>query len=162
MGIYRVRRDAPGLAVATVERIDGVVCAQLALDGVRVADADTVIPPGQGEAALEAVLDEGRLALSAELLGAMAEVLDITLEYLRTRKQFGRALSGFQALQHRAADLAGQVETTRSVVQASARVFDQTADPIRRRIAASRAKARASAGAIEVINACVQLHGGIA
>ncbi|MDF3943973.1 acyl-CoA dehydrogenase family protein [Achromobacter denitrificans] len=162
LGIYRVRRDAPGLAVATVERIDGVVCAQLALEGVRVADADTVIPPAQGEAALEAVLDEGRLALSAELLGAMAEVLDITLEYLRTRKQFGRALSSFQALQHRAADLAGQVETTRSVVQASARVFDQTADPIRRRIAASRAKARASAGAIEVINACVQLHGGIA
>ncbi|MCW0206710.1 MAG: acyl-CoA dehydrogenase family protein [Achromobacter sp.] len=162
LGIYRIRRDAPGLTIAEVERIDGIVCAELAFEDVRAEAADTVIPPEQGAAALEEVLDEGRLALSAELLGAMAEVLHLTLDYMRTRKQFGRAISGFQALQHRAADLAGQVEATRSAVQAAARVFDQTADPVRRRIAASRAKASASAGAIEVITACVQLHGGIA
>jgi alkylation response protein AidB-like acyl-CoA dehydrogenase len=106
-------------------------------------------------------LEVAALASSAYLLGAMDRVFGLTLEYLKTREQFGRKIGTFQALQHRSADLKIQLELTRAVVNAAARTMDDTTDPRVRRTAVSRAKARASEAASIMTRGCIQLHGGI-
>jgi alkylation response protein AidB-like acyl-CoA dehydrogenase len=84
-----------------------------------------------------------------------------TLDYLRTRKQFGRAIGSFQALQHRAADLQVQIALTRASVESAAVTLDAGAAASVRRAAVSRAKARASDAAMLVTRQAIQLHGGI-
>jgi alkylation response protein AidB-like acyl-CoA dehydrogenase len=91
----------------------------------------------------------------------MDRVFGITLEYLKTREQFGRKIGSFQALQHRSADLKIQLSLTRAVVDAAARTMDQSKDARERRAAVSRAKARASDAASIMTRGCIQLHGGI-
>ena len=160
--IYLVDRDAPGLTIQRIRRVDGRQWADLCFANTVLSKNATVIEPGVADSVLETVQDEARLALSAELLGSASEVLALTLEYMRIRQQFGKPLSSFQALQHRAVDLAIQVELTRSAVQEAARVFDTDSSARNRSIAASRAKARSSSAALAVIQGCIQLHGGIA
>lgn len=161
-GIYQVEKNDPGLQITYQQRIDGLFWAELTLSDIKVNTQFIVIDPAHGESVLNDVLDEGRLVLSAELVGAMSEIFKITLDYMRTRKQFGSAIGSFQALQHRAVDLAALIEITRSVVLRSAQIFDETNHSVHRGIAASQAKARASSSAIDVISGCIQLHGGIA
>jgi alkylation response protein AidB-like acyl-CoA dehydrogenase len=91
----------------------------------------------------------------------MDRVFGITMEYLKTREQFGRKIGSFQALQHRSADLKIQLELTRAVVNAAARTMDETTDARVRQAAVSRAKARASDAASIMTRGCIQLHGGI-
>jgi alkylation response protein AidB-like acyl-CoA dehydrogenase len=79
--------------------------------------------PGEGRAALDAALDEARIALSAEMLGAADTLFHRTLDYLRVRKQFGRAIGSFQALQHRAVDLHVQLELSRAAVNRAANMM---------------------------------------
>src|SRR5690606_13952479 len=78
--IYQVERDAPGLTIQRVRRVDGRSWADLSFADTVLSDGATVIEPGEAEAVLDAVLDEARLALSAELLGSASEVLAQTLE----------------------------------------------------------------------------------
>lgn len=160
--IYQVDRDAPGLTIQRIRRVDGRQWADLCFANTVLSEDATVIEPGLADAVLQTVQDEARLTLSAELLGAASEVLALTLEYMRIRQQFGKPLSSFQALQHRAVDLAIQVELMRSAVQDAARVFDTDSNARNRSIAASRVKARSSSAALAVIQGCIQLHGGIA
>ena len=101
------------------------------------------------------------MGVSAYLLGAMDRVFGITMEYLKTREQFGRKIGTFQALQHRSADLKVQLELTRATVNAAARTQDESHDPNVRKAAVSRAKARASDAASLMTRQCIQLHGGI-
>ena len=91
----------------------------------------------------------------------MDRVFGITLEYLKTREQFGKKIGSFQALQHRSADLKIQLELTRATVNAAARTMDESTDARERRAAVSRAKARASDAASIMTRGCIQLHGGI-
>ena len=92
----------------------------------------------------------------------MERCLDMTLEYLRTRKQFGRAIGSFQALQHRAVDLWVQKELARAAVASAARTLDDaSASPLARSAAASGAKARATHAALLMSTQAVQLHGAI-
>jgi alkylation response protein AidB-like acyl-CoA dehydrogenase len=106
-------------------------------------------------------LEVATMATSAYLLGVMDRVFGITLEYLKTREQFGRKIGSFQALQHRSADLKIQVALTRATVNAAAATQDNAADAPERKAAVSRAKARASDAASVVTRGCIQLHGGI-
>jgi len=116
----------------------------------------------RAEAVLLRALDQARVAAGAELLGVMARALEVSVQYIGMREQFGRPIGSFQALQHRAANLLIQVELTRAVVMQSAAVADtHGADPRRLGAAASQAKARASSAALEVTKGCIQLHGGI-
>ena len=101
------------------------------------------------------------MGVSAYLLGLMDRVFGITMEYLKTREQFGRKIGTFQALQHRSADLKVQLELTRATVNAAARTQDESHDPNVRKAAVSRAKARASDAASLMTRQCIQLHGGI-
>ncbi len=151
-----------GLNVTMQARVDGGFWGELRFEGAEVAAAQVLAGPARAHAVLERALDLGRIAEAAELLGVMAKALETSVAYIAMREQFGRAIGSFQALQHRAADLLIQVELTRSVVLQSAAAADTHGDDTRRlAIAASQAKARASAAALEVTKACIQLHGGI-
>lgn len=107
------------------------------------------------------LLDDAALATAAFLLGGMERAFAMTLDYLKTRQQFGRIIGTFQALQHRAADLAMQTALARASVESAAAALDAGAAGDARRAAVSRAKARASEAAMLVTRQCIQLHGGI-
>ncbi|MBX9751658.1 MAG: acyl-CoA/acyl-ACP dehydrogenase [Roseococcus sp.] len=108
-------------------------------------------------AALTEGLDRAALATAAALLGGMETAFAMTLDFLRTRQQFGKIIGTFQALQHKAADAKMQIALTRAAVEQAAAALDDGLPSH----AASRAKARASEAAMLVQQACVQLHGGI-
>ena len=151
-GLMLVAADAPGVSLSLEQTQDGGTFGTLVLDnalGIPVA----------GD--LTAALDEAALATAAYLLGVMDRAFAITLDYLKTRQQFGRAIGSFQALQHRAADLKIQVALTRASVEAAAAVLDAGATGPVRQAAVSRAKARASEAAMVVCRQAIQLHGGI-
>ncbi len=151
-GLALVDRAAPGVHLRSAQTQDGGTVAT-----VTFTDAPAEALPGDAAEALEAAA----LATAAYLLGAMDRVFGITLEYLKTREQFGRKIGSFQALQHRAADLKIQLSLTRATVNAAARTMDESKDARTRRAAVSRAKARASDAASLMTRGCIQLHGGI-
>ncbi|WP_149536575.1 acyl-CoA dehydrogenase family protein [Siccirubricoccus phaeus] len=111
--------------------------------------------------ALEAALEEAALLTGAYLLGGMERAFAMTLDYLKTRSQFGRIIGTFQALQHRAADLKMQLALTRASIESAAATLDAGATGDARRAAVSRAKARAAEASLRVTRECIQLHGGI-
>lgn len=166
VGLFRVGKDAQ-ISIAPSQAADGSAFASVRFDGVRLPAAARIGRPGEGRAALDAALDEARIALSAEMLGAAETMFERTLDYLRVRKQFGRALGSFQALRHRAVDLYVQIELSRAAVARAARIFDATADQpnfaaAERAAAASACKARLSEAALVIAREAVQLHGAIA
>ena len=105
VGLYHVPRDAPGVTLEVRPYTDGTFCGTVRFDHVAAEAANVVAKPGRGERALDAALEDARVAVSAEMLGLMRQAHAMTLDYLRTRKQFGKAIGSFQALQHRAVDL---------------------------------------------------------
>lgn len=152
-GLALVERHAPGVSLQIETTQDGGNLGTLTLDG-----APGAAVPGDAAAAL----DEATLATAAYLLGAMERAFAITLDYMKTRQQFGRAIGSFQALQHRAADLKIQIALTRASVEAAAACLDNhSSAPAQRRASVSRAKARASDAAMLVTRQCIQLHGGV-
>jgi len=148
-----VATHAKGVTLAIERTQDGGQFGTLTLDG---AAYEAV-----GPADFTAARDAATLATAAYLLGVMQRAFAITLDYLRTRQQFGRPIGSFQALQHRAADLKIQVELTRASVEAAAQALDDAVTPRQRRAAVSRAKARAAEAAMLVTRQAIQLHGGI-
>jgi len=162
LGLYLVHSDAPGLTVTPHKRVDGCTWSELALKGVAVDAGHLVASPAVASGTLERVLDEGRFALSAELLGLMSRALELSIDYIKVREQFGRKIGSFQALQHRAVDLFVLVELSRGVVRQTAQRLDEAGiDPAARALAVSQAKARCSDAALKVTKGCIQLHGGI-
>ncbi|HEY8290589.1 MAG TPA: acyl-CoA dehydrogenase family protein, partial [Acetobacteraceae bacterium] len=149
-GLALVDRAAPGVHLELTRTQDGGNFGTLTLD-----QAPAKLFDGNADRALEIAT----LATSAYLLGAMDRVFGITLDYLRTREQFGRKIGSFQALQHRSADLKIQVSLARAVVNAAAAAQDEATDAAIRKAAVSRAKARASEAASSVTRGCIQLLG---
>lgn len=160
VGLFHVPRDAQGSSVETRFFTDGTPCTKITLARVQVGGDDVVAAPGKGEAALDAALDEARVVVSAEMLGLSRAALDITLDYLRQRKQFGKAIGSFQALQHRAVDLYVTTQIMQSAVDRAARTFE-AADARERALIASACKARCSDGALAVAKEAIQMHGAI-
>ncbi len=151
-GCVLVECQAPGVSV-TIERTqDG---GNFGLLSLREAPCTPVAHSAV------AALDEAALATAAYLLGVMERAFAITLDYLRTRQQFGRPIGSFQALQHRAADLKIQIALTRASVESAAARLDASAAPAIRQAAVSRAKARAAEASLLVTRQAIQLHGGI-
>lgn len=112
-------------------------------------------------AALTEALDRAALLTAASLLGGMEAAFTMTLDYLRTRQQFGKIIGTFQSLQHKAADAKMQVALTRAAVEQAASMLDDGLTGPAASALVSRAKARASEAGMLVQQACVQLHGGI-
>jgi alkylation response protein AidB-like acyl-CoA dehydrogenase len=140
ISLYLVPAKTKGVYVRGAPAIDGGRVAEVVLDGVTLPADALVGAEGQGHAVLERAVGRGVLALSAESLGAMEAAKAATLEYLRTRKQFGTLIGSFQALQHRMADLLLEIEQARSAVINAAAAIDD-ADRATRERALSAAKA---------------------
>ena len=160
--VYWITRDAAGLGCELEPLADGSASASLTFHAVGAAHGARIASATSAHAALQLALDHATLAASAELLGLMDCALDMTLEYLRTRVQFGKPIGSFQALQHRAVDLYMQKELTRAAVNAAAATLDDPAcTAARRSAAASGAKARASEAALAICGEALQMHGAI-
>jgi alkylation response protein AidB-like acyl-CoA dehydrogenase len=150
-----VSRGAPGLTLATTQTVDGRKLATLTL---KDTPGDLVPARQSSRDAVDALHSLALFALSAELLGVMEKAQEVTFDYLRIRKQFGKLIGSFQALQHKAVDIYIRTETTRSLVfQIAANNDPYRIDPA----LAVAAKAKASEDALFVTQACIQLHGGI-
>ena len=151
-GLARIDAGAAGLRLDLARLQDGGQTATLDLDGAPAAPI-----PGDPADAIE----DATLATAAMLLGVMEQAFAITLDFLKTRQQFGKPIGSFQALQHKAADLKLQVELTRASVESAAATVDAGAPLAQRQAAVSRAKARAAAAGMLVTRQAVQLHGGV-
>jgi alkylation response protein AidB-like acyl-CoA dehydrogenase len=157
--LFAVEKGAAGLT-ATPERLaDASIAARLSFEGVEV-DADAVIcEVDQGWTGLSRILATGRAGASAEMLGVGGGALDLTIGYLKERKQFGVPIGSFQALQHRAAHLYAEMEVARAAVLKAQQLLDAD-DPGAER-AALVAKAMTGLAATLAVQEGVQMHGGI-
>jgi alkylation response protein AidB-like acyl-CoA dehydrogenase len=151
--------DAPGVRVREERQADGSFSGAITLSG---ATGMLLVEAPHGGDILQSALDVARVAVSAELLGIADAALGLTLDYLRQRKQFGRPIGTFQALQHRAVDMWMARELTSAAVDAAVSVYaNPRADVRARSIAATSAKARAALAVPQVCKSALQLHGAI-
>ncbi len=157
--LYAVAKDAPGLTINYEQRVDGGFYGHLTFDDTPVGEQ--VATAAVAEHILERVLDQGRVAASAELLGVMTRALEISVDYISQRVQFDKPIGSFQVLQHRAVDLFVLTEISRSVLLQTAALYDSDADDKARAVAASQVKARCSDAALTVGKDAIQFHGGI-
>jgi alkylation response protein AidB-like acyl-CoA dehydrogenase len=150
-----VARDAPGLTLTTTQTVEG---RKLATLGLSDTPADLIAPHPSSPNAVEVLHHLALFALAAELLGVMEKAQEITFDYLRIRKQFGKPIGSFQALQHQAVNTYIRTEATRSLVfQVAAANEPHRIEPA----LAIATKAKASEDAMAVTEACIQLHGAI-
>ncbi|KQP22828.1 acyl-CoA dehydrogenase family protein [Pseudorhodoferax sp. Leaf267] len=155
-----VPRDAQGLRVTDYRTYDGQRGADLAFADVRVPASAAIGPVGKGWDLLEWVTDYGVALLCAEAVGAIEQANALTLDYLKTRKQFGVPIGTFQVLQHRMADMYIHQEQARSITTLAA-VKVQTAAPEERRKLVSAAKVRVGKAMQFVGQQAIQMHGGM-
>lgn len=159
IGLFLVEKGAANLQLHGTPAIDGTRVAEIALDGVEVGSDAVLGTPGACFEAIEHVMARAIVMLAGEAVGAMDVAVETTVEYLKTRKQFGRALSQFQVLQHRAVDMRIALEQAKSLaVLAAARLNEPRAV---REQAISAAKAGIGQHARKVGEEAIQLHGGI-
>jgi alkylation response protein AidB-like acyl-CoA dehydrogenase len=157
VSLFAVERESPGVSLSAYRTLDGITAAEVELAG---APGTLIGAEGAAFAGLAAAFDQGLAARCAEAVGALQAILDATVEYTKTRQQFGVPIGRFQALQHRMADMLIHVEQARSMSYLAAM---QAAEP------PGRERRRALAAAKVVVgNACrfvgqqaVQLHGGM-
>ena len=157
--LFAVPRDAGGLAVENVALVDSSKAARLTFENVEL-DADAVIGEVDGGwTRLQRALDSGRAGAAAELVGIAAGASAMTLDYLRQRKQFGKVIGEFQALQHRAAHLYCEIEIARAAAYKAAQLLDSADESAE--LYVSVAKAKAADVASLAVREGVQMHGGI-
>ncbi|HXQ53455.1 MAG TPA: acyl-CoA dehydrogenase family protein [Stellaceae bacterium] len=160
IALFLVEGTAQGLSRRPYPTQDGMRAAEISLASVRVP-ADSVLgEPGTALGAIERVIDEAIAALCAEAVGAMAALADLTVEYLKTRRQFGVAIGSFQALQHRAADMRIALEQARSMTL-FATMMAGSDDADERGKAMAAAKVQVGRSGKLVGQQAIQLHGGI-
>ena len=157
--LFAVDPKAAGVTVERTVMVDAHNAAQVRFDRVRLDQTAVVGSVGAGSALLDAVLDCGRAVLAAQMLGIADEVFARTCDYLKQRKQFGRFIGEFQALQHRAAHLYTEIEITRASVIKALQALDAQDSNAWRHV--SVAKARAGMTTTLAVQEAVQMHGGI-
>jgi alkylation response protein AidB-like acyl-CoA dehydrogenase len=157
--LFAVEKEAAGLSMEATRLVDSAMAAHVKLDGVQV-DADAVIGDVDGGwSVLSKMLDAGRAGAAAEMVGVGTGAMDLTFEYLKTRKQFDRMIGEFQALQHRAAHLYGEMEGARSIVLKAQSMLDEGHAKAELYVAAAKAKAGIACNLS--VREGVQLHGGV-
>ncbi|WP_315747588.1 MULTISPECIES: acyl-CoA dehydrogenase family protein [unclassified Bradyrhizobium] len=157
--LFLVDPKAKGVAIERTVMVDAHNAARITFDNVEV-DADHVLGEIDGASAiLDGVLDLGRGAVASEMVGLSEEVFGRTVAYLKERKQFGKLIGEFQALQHRAAQLYIEIEITRAAVLKALQALDS--DPANAAALVAVAKARAGATATRAVQEGVQMHGGM-
>lgn len=157
--LFLVDGKASGLSREKLKTVDSRGVANLTFANVEVG-ADAVLGSAdQGQGILESTLDRARAGLAAEMLGQAMQSFDVTLDYLKTRVQFGQVIGTFQALQHRAAKMFTDLELGRSCVEGALQAIDRDANDVAQ--LASLAKAKVGDLVHLVSNEMVQMHGGI-
>jgi pimeloyl-CoA dehydrogenase small subunit len=157
IGLFLVDPSAAGVTRRGYPTQDGLRAAEVTLSGVRVPQ-DDAIP--NALPAIEHVVDEAIAALCAEAVGCMQAMHETTLEYLKTRQQFGRPIGQFQVLQHRSVDMLVALEQARSMAMFAA-VMAAEEDPTERRRAIAAAKVQIGRSGRHIGQEAIQLHGGI-
>jgi pimeloyl-CoA dehydrogenase small subunit len=160
IGVFLVPGNAKGIAKKTYPTQDGLHAADISFTGVEVGSDAAIGDPENALPLIERVVDEARTAMCAEAVGAMDESLKTTVEYLKTRKQFGVAIGSFQTLQHRAADMFVAVEQARSMSMFATMAADFE-DAKERATAVAAAKVQIGKSLKFVGQQSIQLHGGI-
>ncbi|MGA8053134.1 MAG: acyl-CoA dehydrogenase [Burkholderiales bacterium] len=158
--LFLVDRGAGGLQVRDYRTIDGLRAADIDLVGVTVGTDALLGADGTADAHIERALDRGTAALCAEAVGVMEALNRQTLDYIKTRQQFGQPIGRFQALQHRAADMFVGAEQSKSMAYLAA-MKCTSADAADRRRAVSAAKAYVGKVGRKLAQEAIQLHGGM-
>jgi alkylation response protein AidB-like acyl-CoA dehydrogenase len=157
--LFAVPRDAAGMHADPRRLVDSSLASKMTLEGVEV-DADAVVGEvDQGWAALAPLLASARAGSAAELLGVGQGAMDMTMTYLKQRKQFGQLIGEFQSLQHRAAHLYSELEIARAAVMKAQQLLDE--GNAGAELMVSVAKAKAGQAANLAVREGVQMHGGI-
>jgi pimeloyl-CoA dehydrogenase small subunit len=160
IGVFLVPANAKGVTVKGYPTQDGMRAADIRFEGVEVGADAAIGDPENGLPLIERVVDEARIAMCAEAVGAMDESLKSTVEYLKTRKQFGIAIGQFQTLQHRAADMFVALEQARSM-SIFATMASDFEDAKERSKAVAAAKVQIGKSLKFVGQQSIQLHGGV-
>ncbi|GAA4042988.1 acyl-CoA dehydrogenase family protein [Parerythrobacter jejuensis] len=157
--LFAVPKDATNMSHDAVRLVDSSMATHTTFDAVEL-DGDAVIGEvDNGRAILDAMLDAGRVGSAAEGVGVARGAMDLTVDYLKQRKQFGTLIGEFQALQHRAAHLYSEVEIARAAVIKAQQLLDGDSD--KASLMASVAKAKVAKTAGLAVREGVQMHGGI-
>ncbi|MCA1661099.1 MAG: acyl-CoA dehydrogenase, partial [Novosphingobium sp.] len=157
--LFAVSKDAGGLSHDSVRLVDGSMASHLKLDRVEL-DGDAVIGEVDGgRSVLNQVLNAGRVGAAAEQTGVASGAMDMTVDYLKQRKQFGKLIGEFQALQHRAAHLYSEVEIARAAVIKAQQLLDGGSERADLMVSVAKAKAGRACGL--AVKEGVQMHGGI-
>jgi len=159
--LFLVDRDAPGVTIKAYRTIDGTRAGDVLLADVRVGGAALIGTNGRASALVEEVVDFATALLCAEAVGAMKYANDATLEYLKTRKQFGVPIGTFQALQHRMVDMVVSYEQARSMACLACTKVDAPLDAKDRARSVSAAKFRIAEACRHIAQEAIQLHGGM-
>jgi alkylation response protein AidB-like acyl-CoA dehydrogenase len=157
--LFIVDAKAAGVRAERTSAVDTHNSARITFDDVKVGADNVIGKVDAGWGVIEGVLNVGRAAVAAEMVGVSEEAFGRTVAYLKERKQFGKAIGEFQALQHRAAHLYCELEVTRAAVLKALQALDDSFDRAGTIVAV--AKARAGLSATLAVNEAVQMHGGI-
>ncbi len=157
--LFLVPANAPGVQRTRMHTVDSRGYAEVRFEGVAVTAEQVLGEVGAGASVLQSTLDRARAGVCAEMLGVAAQSFDMTLEYLKTRVQFGKVIGSFQALGHRAADLFSEMELARSCAEAALQAIDADAADVPELCAL--AKCRTGDFLHHMSNQLIQIHGGI-
>lgn len=160
IALFLVDANTTGLSCKDYALQDGTRAADMRFDKVFVANDAIIAGPDQGSDLIDAAVDEGIAALCAEAVGAMGAMHDLTVEYLKTRSQFGVSIGSFQTLQHRAVDMLVALEQARSMAMYAAMMAGH-ADPVERHAAMAAAKIQIGRSGRYIAQQTIQLHGGM-
>ena len=156
--MYLVDPKKPGVKITKISMVDSRSYCEIIFDKVKVNEEDRL---GEQNVVgiIDDVLERAQIGISAEMLGNALEAFDQTIQYLKDRKQFGKPIGSFQALQHRAAHMFSELELTKSSVQGALNAIDENSNDKSRY--ASLAKFKAGETLNLVSNEAVQMHGGV-
>ena len=157
--LFLVNSDSQGVEITKTSMVDSRNAANIKFSDITVSSDNILGEENNGASLLEVVLDRAQIAISAEMLGNASQAFNLTLEYLKERKQFGAVIGTFQALQHRAAEMYSELELTKSSVIAACNAVDENSNDLRRM--ASLAKFKSGETNHLITNEAVQMHGGV-
>ena len=161
ISVFLVNPDTSGVTVRPFTNIDGQKSSEIDFTDVTVSASARLGEQGNAFMAMEKVIDKAIIAVSAEAVGVLETLLQKTVEYSKTRKQFGTVIGTFQALQHRMADMFIECQLARSIVVMAAMKLDGSAGQMEKTKAVSAAKSRVGKAIRKVSQEAVQIHGGI-
>ena len=162
ISVFAVEAGAPGVSIRKYRTVDGKQAAEVILEQVSVAVGSRLGEAGAALPGIESALNRSLVAVSAEAVGALEVMLQKTVEYSKTRRQFGTAIGTFQALQHRMADMFIQCQLARSIVIMAAMSLDSDDSSVEKTKAVAAAKSRVGRAIKSVGQEAIQIHGGIA